>query len=94
VRQQSPGTASAEHVPDGIDDFPPGVLDRVTAEIAVVSRPNHELPILSSIWDPKSMSSSVYCWDEEAPQNHRIRTRPNCLVVSLWGHHSGDGQAA
>jgi hypothetical protein len=52
------------------------------------------LGFLSSIWDPNSMASPVYCWDEEAPQNHRTRTRPNCLVVSLWAPHSGDGQAA
>jgi hypothetical protein len=49
---------------------------------------------LSSIWDPNSRASPVSCWDEEAPQNHRIRTRPNPLVASLWDHHSGDGQAA
>jgi hypothetical protein len=46
------------------------------------------------MWDPNSISSPVYCWDEEAPQDHRTRTRPNRLVVSLWGHHSGDGKVA
>jgi hypothetical protein len=49
---------------------------------------------LSSIWDPNSMASPVYCWDEEAPQNHRTRTRPNRLVVSLWDHDSVDGKEA
>jgi hypothetical protein len=38
------------------------------------------------------MASPVYCWDEEALQNHRTRTRPNRLVVRVWGHHSGDGK--
>jgi hypothetical protein len=40
------------------------------------------------------MASPAYCWDEETPQNDRTRTRPNRLVASLWGHHSGDGQEA
>jgi hypothetical protein len=40
------------------------------------------------------MASPVSCWDEETRQNYRTRTRPNRLVVSLWGHHSGDGKAA
>jgi hypothetical protein len=40
------------------------------------------------------MASPVSCWDEETPQNHRTRTRPNRLVVSLWGHDSGEGKAA
>jgi hypothetical protein len=40
------------------------------------------------------MSNPVSCWDEEAPQNHRTRTRPNCLVVSLWNHDPGDGKEA
>jgi hypothetical protein len=39
------------------------------------------------------MASPVYCLDEEALQNHCTRTRPNGLVVSLWGHHLGDGKA-
>ncbi len=34
------------------------------------------------------MSSPVYCADEQTQQNHRTRTRPNRLVVSLWGHCS------
>jgi hypothetical protein len=66
--------------------------------------PDHWLPYevlewlkieaLSSIWDPNSRASPVYCWDEETPQNHRTRTRPNRLVVGRWDHPSGDGQAA
>jgi hypothetical protein len=49
---------------------------------------------LSSIWDPNSMASPVYWADEQTPQNHRTRTRPNRLVVSLWDHGPGDGKKA
>jgi hypothetical protein len=49
---------------------------------------------LSSIWDPNSMSSPEYCWDEETPQNHRTRTRSNRLVASLWDHHSRNDKEA
>ena len=50
--------------------------------------------LLRSIWDPNSMSSPIYCWNEEAPQNYHIRTRPNRLVASRWDHHSADSKVA
>jgi len=40
------------------------------------------------------MASPVSCLYEETQQNHRIRTRPNRLVVSQWGHHSAGDKAA
>jgi hypothetical protein len=52
------------------------------------------LYVLSSIWNPNSMASPVYCWDEEALQNHRTRRRPHRLVISLCSHDSGDDKAA
>jgi hypothetical protein len=49
---------------------------------------------ISSIWDPNSIASPVYCWDEETQQDHRTRTGSNCLVASRWDHHAGDGKTA
>jgi hypothetical protein len=40
------------------------------------------------------MASPASCLDEEALQNYRIRTGSNCLLVSLWGHHSEEGKGA
>ena len=67
------------------------IVSRESGHVKWVCR---ELRGLSSISDPNSLASPVYCWDEEALQNHRTRTGPNRLVVSLWGHDSGEDKAA